>query len=149
MVSHTVDKLFKDKEGRVLLKKRHKDGYVNMAPLMKYAKKPLYNYKCNERSKKFMKMLAKQIHIPVDNLIESIITGPNEERGSWVHPMLALDVINWASVEFGTELCRWINEQQKKDETFDNLVWQTACEVEYDHYEIVEHSHLSIADAST
>ncbi|MAT55244.1 MAG: hypothetical protein CMN32_12245 [Saprospirales bacterium] len=58
------------------------------------------DYFRTERAQQYLQALARSTGIPVDLLAESITTGPNEERGTWVHRQAALDLSRWISAPF-------------------------------------------------
>jgi hypothetical protein len=56
------------------------------------------------------------------------MTGKNEERGSWIHPDLAVQLAQWISPSFAIQVSRWVREialtgkvEQGKEKIHDNL----------------------------
>jgi hypothetical protein len=48
--------------------------------------------------------------IPIDQLIEEITTGPNDQRGTWVHPRVAVSLAMWCSPTFEAAVTGWVVE---------------------------------------
>jgi hypothetical protein len=46
----------------------------------------------------------------MDLLICVKITGPNENRGSWVHPDVAIHLAQWISQIFNIKVTKWVRE---------------------------------------
>ena len=42
------------------------------------------------------------------SVVRSIATGPNDQRGTWIHPRLAVDLARWISPEFAVWMDGWI-----------------------------------------
>lgn len=75
--------------------------YCNATQMCKGAGKRFNNYTRNERTKAYLKALAESTRISADLLIiENESSGTNEERGSWVHPEVAISLAAWISPEF-------------------------------------------------
>jgi hypothetical protein len=61
-----------------------------------------------ETSKAFVLELARSVQIPTDLLSQTIATGPNEQRGTWVHPQVAIHLAMWCSAAFAVRVTRWV-----------------------------------------
>jgi hypothetical protein len=48
------------------------------------------------------------------SVVRSVATGPNDQRGTWVHPRLAVDLARWISPEFAVWMDGWILGQLDK-----------------------------------
>lgn len=48
----------------------------------------------------FLQELSRSTGIPVDHLAFTTTTGPNDERGTWVHPDVAINLGQWCSPKF-------------------------------------------------
>ena len=48
--------------------------------------------------------------IPIDLLTHSIIRGPNDARGTWVHPQVAVNLAQWCSPKFAVQVSQWVVE---------------------------------------
>lgn len=78
---------------------RGEDGYVNATAMCQAAGKPLSNYLRAKRYQDFADKLAGSLRIRRDLLIVMIMDGPNEERGTWVHPRIAIHLAQWCSTD--------------------------------------------------
>ena len=45
-----------------------------------------------------------------DLLIQSVTGGKNENRKTWVHPQVAINIAQWISPEFDVKVSKWIFE---------------------------------------
>ena len=99
-IEHQVD-------GEVIAQ-RPRDGYINATALCKNAGKLLANYLQNKSTKEFLGELSRSIGIPIDLIIQTINTGPNHGRGTWVHPQVAINLGQWASPEFAVRVSKWV-----------------------------------------
>lgn len=79
---------------------REEDGYVNATALCKSAGKLIGHYLENETTKAFLKELSWSIGIPIDVLVVTNNKGLNEERGTYVHPKVAIHLAQWLSPKF-------------------------------------------------
>jgi hypothetical protein len=41
-------------------------------------------------------------------LIRIIATGPNDQRGTWIHPQIAINLATWLSPEFAVQVSEWV-----------------------------------------
>jgi hypothetical protein len=93
-------------EFRVLI--RHKDGYINVTKLCKDGGKELKNWSANQSSMDLVNQ-ARSAGIPADPL-EQLITGQNELRGTYAHPLLVPHIASWISPEFAFKVSRIVND---------------------------------------
>jgi hypothetical protein len=89
------------------IRQRVSDGYVNATAMCRANGKHLPHYRANERTAQYLQALSTSVGIPTYLLIESITTGPNEQRGTWVHPRLAIDLARWISPSFAVRMDGW------------------------------------------
>lgn len=89
---------------------RRPDGYINATAMAKAAGRHLPHYWVNSRAAEYLQALERSVGIPTDLLAQSIVTGPNELRGTWVHPRLAVDIARWASPAFAVWIDGWVLE---------------------------------------
>lgn len=76
-------------------------GYVNATQLCKTSGKRLANWTRLDRSKAYVAALSRSAQIRADLLIVSNESeGVNDERGTWVHPEVAISIATWISPEF-------------------------------------------------
>jgi hypothetical protein len=89
---------------------RRPDGYINATAMAKAAGRHLPHYWVNSRATEYLQALEGSVGIPTDLLAQSVVTGPNEFRGTWVHPRLAVDIARWASPAFAVWVDGWVLE---------------------------------------
>jgi len=58
------------------------------------------NYFQTDRATQYLEALSGSTGIPAHQLFETIETGSNDGRGTWVHPQVALDLSRWISAPF-------------------------------------------------
>jgi hypothetical protein len=83
---------------------RLSDGFVSATKMCQSAGKMWTNYKDVEGHREYMNALASSLVQPADSLVQSIVTGPNAGRGTWVHPQLAIHLATWCSSEFAVKV---------------------------------------------
>jgi len=93
-----------------VISQREADGYINATAMCKAAGKEWANYNQNSTTKAFLKALEGSLGIPRDLIVQTIGTGSNEARGTWVHPQVAVHLAQWLSAEFAVKVSQWIVE---------------------------------------
>jgi hypothetical protein len=86
------------------------DGYWNATAMCRATGKLWADYWRNQSTQEFTAELSGSMGIPIDQLIQSIVTGPNEQRGTWVHRRVAIDLARWCSPQFAVLVNGWIEE---------------------------------------
>ena len=105
-----------------LIGRRAADGYVNATAMCKANGKRWNHYISNDRSQAYIVALTAALRLagnPADptsagfpaDPIQTVCTGPNDLRGTWVHPRLAVDLARWISPHFAVWMDGWILEQ--------------------------------------
>lgn len=94
--------------GDNVIGQRAYDGYVNATAICKSAGKQLNHYLDSKTTSSFLAELSRSTGIPVDLLVQKIMTGPNDFRGTWVHPQVAINLGQWASPQFAVLVSQWI-----------------------------------------
>ena len=74
---------------------RVSDGYINATAMCKAVGKKWSDYRRLETTQAFLDELARSLGYPMDLLTDSITRGPNHERGTWVHPFVAVTLAQW------------------------------------------------------
>lgn len=92
------------------INQRATDGYVNGTALCQACGKQLKHYLENASTNAFLDELSRSVGIPTDLLVQKITTGSNENRGSWVHPQVAINLGQWASPQFAVLVSKWVFE---------------------------------------
>lgn len=115
-----VDALRGD-DGQMITEMRLSDGYVSATKMCQSAGKFWADYKDATPHRNFMNALANSMDRPIDLLVQSVVTGPNNQRGTWVHPQLAINLASWCSPTFAvkvTELVlRYLSGQVTTEES--------------------------------
>ena len=93
------------------IQRRRADGYVNATAMCQVAGRRWHHYAVNHRAIEYIQALERSAGIPADLLAQTIVTGPNPGRGTWVHPRLAVDLARWISPEFAVWMDGWILEE--------------------------------------
>lgn len=91
------------------IRQRVSDGYVNATAMCKANGREWFTYARAERSREYIVALAASLGSPQNcgDLIRTITSGPNEQRGTWVHPRLAIDLARWISPAFAVWMDGW------------------------------------------
>jgi hypothetical protein len=93
------------------IQRRRADGYVNATAMCQTVGRRWHHYAVNLRSAEYIKALEGSAGIPADLLAQTVVDGPNDRRGTWVHPRLAVDLARWISPEFAVWMDGWILEE--------------------------------------
>ena len=91
-----------------IVQQRPRDGYINATALCRAAGRELKAYLRTQQTKAFLSELSGSVNIFTDQLVQTIDTGPNENRGTWVHPQVAVNLGQWASPEFAVRVSQWV-----------------------------------------
>lgn len=96
------------------------DGFINATALCKAGGKEFKHWNSLEHTKEFIKVFEetqnkRSVAIPTDpnsnfQSIHIIKNGPNNKRGSWVHPIVAVQLAQWISPTFAAQVSQWIYE---------------------------------------
>lgn len=93
-----------------LISQRDADGYINATAMCKAAGKEWNHYQANASTKAFLKALQGSPGISGNPVIQQILAGPNEQRGTWVHPQVAINLAQWLSPAFAVKVTEWVYE---------------------------------------
>lgn len=91
--------IFKSNNGLALYQ-RADDGYVNATKLCRDEGKRMNHYLHNQETKDYLAELSRSAGIPANLLVVKRNTGVNDERGTWVHPKVAIHLAQWLSPQF-------------------------------------------------
>ena len=109
------------------IQRRLIDGYVNATAMCKAGEKHLPHFMANNRTSQYMEALSGSVGIPTDLLKQTITTGPNEQRGTWVHPRLAVDLARWIAPAFAVWMDGWFLESAQPAEVPASQVTQAEA----------------------
>jgi flagellar biosynthesis chaperone FliJ len=110
----------------VNIRMRKSDGYFNAKDICKVNNKRVTVYMDIKNTQKFIKALKADLkentkdkvgQDPDLPVIEEITTGPNNNRGTWVHPDIAINLAQWVSPEFSVQVSKWVRRYLQGDIT--------------------------------
>lgn len=87
--------------------RRDEDGYANATAMCAANGREWSGYIRTDRTKDYIQALAASLDLTPADLVITTTTGPNEFRGTWVHPRLAVDLARWISPEFAVWMDGW------------------------------------------
>lgn len=96
------------------IQRRTTDGYVNATAMCKANGKEWKHYFETDRAHKYLDALSGSVGIPTDHLFRSITTGPNDGRGTFIHPQLAVDLARWISAPFAVWMDAWFLDESSR-----------------------------------
>lgn len=92
------------------IQRRRADGYVNATAMCQANGKKWNDYARLDRTAEYMAALDRVLRsagFPADP-IHVITTGPNQLRGTWIHPRLAVDLARWCRPAFAVWMDGWL-----------------------------------------
>ena len=124
------DQKDKEQKDRILLGgieviSRVEDGYINATQLCKAGGKEFKKWHKNDKTKEFLETLSIREKIsvymeekglvtflpgPKKCLIDIKVDGDNDDRGTWVHPQVAIHISYWVSPKFAVNVTGWIQQ---------------------------------------
>ena len=93
---------------------RESDGYINATKLAQAAGKFWGHYNENAKHQVYLAKLAKELNIPLNQLVLSQRGGSRYKQGTWIHPQVATHFACWVSIDFSIRVLGWM-EQAKKE----------------------------------
>jgi len=96
--------------GGTAIARRESDGYINATAMCHANSRDFFDYQRLDRTRDYGRALAAATRSDSSNLIRSITTGPNDLRGTWIHPRLAVDLARWISPQFAVWMDGWFLE---------------------------------------
>lgn len=93
---------------REIIHQRVRDGYVNATAMCKAAGREIKHFNELKTTPVFIAELSRSVGIPTDLLMQTIKTGPNQLRGTWVHPQVAIHLAQWLSPAFAVKVTQWV-----------------------------------------
>lgn len=98
------------------ISRRTANGYVNATAMCKANGRKWNDYYRQERTAQYLQALKGSTGFPADP-VTMITDGPNEGRGTYVHPRLAIDLARWISPEFAVWMDGWFLEEVERQTT--------------------------------
>jgi hypothetical protein len=95
---------------------RKSDGFMSATDMCKVNKKKLWSdYFRLKQTKEYIEALERALQICKAQLLESVAANmPN--RGTWVHPRVAVHLAQWISPQFAVKVSEWIEEWYKSSD---------------------------------
>ena len=122
---------------------RQKDGYINLSALCKAGNKKFKHWNENKKTKAFLQVLSSSVRIPTRELIK-YETGSNENRATWGHPQVAINIAQWISPHFDVQVSKWIFElmltgrvelgKEKTNEELEDIFQTTRLSLDYQQH---------------
>jgi hypothetical protein len=111
------------------IQRRGIDGWVNATAMCQAGGREWFTYSRGNRTQEYIAALAGVLgspqncghpfcgspQDPATVVVQSITTGPNHLRGTWVHPRLAVDLARWISPAFAVWMDGWFLETTGRD----------------------------------
>jgi hypothetical protein len=116
---------------RVLI--RRKDGYINSTKLCKDGGKELFHYMENKCSKELIECVVSSIDTSRDKIIQKIMIGPNDLRGTYVHQDLIPHIASWVSSRFAVQISIILRQWRALSAENEFTYWSSLgeCVVKY------------------
>ena len=103
-----IDRIVEDE----IIPQRVTDGYVNATAICKACGKFINDYLRLSITQSFLKELYSDTGIPVSDLVQMIKGGTPQLQGTWVHPLIAINLGQWLSPKFAILVSKWVFEWQ-------------------------------------
>lgn len=115
VILNNLDKEIREQEDRVTLGNveihaRPGDHYINVTQLCKAGGREFYKWNENEVSKEFVHLLGEKLNMTREQLIVSLTDGSRNDRGTWVHPRIAIQIAQWISPIFALNVSGWVEK---------------------------------------
>jgi hypothetical protein len=91
--------------------RRDEDSFCNATAMCQANGREWKAYHRIDTTKAYIQALAASLDLTPADLVITTTTGPNEFRGTWIHPRLAVDLARWISPEFAVWMDGWFLEQ--------------------------------------
>ena len=134
---------FNNSDATIPIISRKEDGYINLTSLCKAGNKEFNEWKRNKKTQAFLEVLISSPRILGDEIIK-YNSGSNNERSSWGHPQVAINLAQWISPEFDVQVSKWVYElaltgkvelgNEKTSKQLDNLYEQKRLSLDIQPY---------------
>ena len=85
------------------------DGFINVTNLFKASKKQFSDWNELDETSDFLDVLSLSIGLTPNELIKYNICS-NEERETWTHPQVSINIAQWISPTFDVKVSSWVYE---------------------------------------
>lgn len=104
-----------------IIPQRITDGYVNASAMCKACGKLTADYLRLSVTQAFLNELSSDMGIPISDLVQTIKGGTPQFQGTWVHPLIAINLGQWLSPKFAILVSKWVLEWQSGNLRTPNL----------------------------
>jgi KilA-N domain len=87
--------------------KQRDDGRYDATGMCKANNKEWYGYIRSKQNKEYLDELKMSPQI-CGELIITVTTGPNKNRGTWIHPYAEIHLAQWISAKFAVQVTDWV-----------------------------------------
>ena len=89
---------------------RKNDGYIDVTNFCQAGGKEFKHWNSLEKTQGYLRVLSRAVGSPTDLLIQTVTGGKNEDRKTWAHPRVAINIAQWISPEFDVKVSGWVFE---------------------------------------
>jgi hypothetical protein len=83
-----------------IINQRESDGYINATQMCQANGKLVADWTRLKETKDYIAYISSDLNIPTSQLVVSLRgNSSNSEQGTWIHPLLALKLARWISIE--------------------------------------------------
>lgn len=93
-----------------IIPQRSADGYISATALCRSVNKQFSDYRRLKNTQEFLVELSRSTGLPEAQLIHVINNVNSREQGTWVHPLLAINLGQWLSARFAVKVSEWVQE---------------------------------------
>ena len=135
-------------KGNITIEVRESDGFINATKMANSGRKKWKHYNANADTQSFLKALGLVAGFPTSELVQSNkCSVSNAERGTWVHPQVAIDLARWISPEFSVAVTDLVLRYFKGEVTTEESKAANAALIEQLEKKLVtslqEHTRVS------
>jgi len=91
------------------------DGFVFITKLCQQANRLFKNWYSLKQSRRMIRLVAQDLDVTPESLVNSVRGGCNQSRGTWVHPLLLTNIGQWLSGSFSIKISRWVEEWKESN----------------------------------
>jgi hypothetical protein len=89
------------------------NGYISANDLCRACNRRFGDYSRLQVTEQFIETVRQQM--PNEKLLITKLNGPNWNRGTWVHPIIATHLAVWLSPRFASQVMFWIEEWRSRN----------------------------------
>jgi hypothetical protein len=93
---------------------RQEDGYINATALCKSVGREFHTWNRSKTTIAFINELSYDTHICGTDLVQIQQGGEPHLQGTWVHPLILIDIAMWLSMDFKYQAMQWLQDNLLK-----------------------------------